>query len=243
MTISKKDWERYITLLRKLNTTSAEQMLHYIEKHGMEDPQKIIDYATQLAQKYGKGSGQLAAEMYDEIAQISGANVPAAEVANVATREEIAEALLDPLKKGSPKLVGNVVNAAVKRVSADTMTKNALRDGAEWAWIPNGDTCAFCLTIASNGWQRASENILKKGHAQHIHANCDCNFCVRFDSKTDVAGYHPEKYLEIYEDADGRSSKDKINAIRREQYAENKDKINAQKRAAYAERKEREENK
>ena len=51
-------------------------------------------------------------------------------------------------------------------------------------------------------------------------------------------GYDPDKYLRIYENADGDSSQDKINAIRRDMYQQNKDKINAQKREAYARRKE-----
>ena len=44
----------------------------------------------------------------------------------------------------------------------------------------------------------------------------------------------------MYEDADpGGSPTDKINAMRREFYAENKNRINEQKRSAYAKRVER----
>ena len=95
-----------------------------------------------------------------------------------------------------------------------------------------GDTCPFCITLASNGWQHASEKVLKGGHAQHIHANCDCEFAIRFDHRTTVAGYDPEKYLAQYNAAGGD-----INAMRRIDYAARKDAINAQKRAAYAQRK------
>ena len=59
-------------------------------------------------------------------------------------------------------------------VSYTHLLKNAVRDGAEWAWVPHGDTCPFCITLASNGWQKASRKVLKGGHAEHIHANCDC---------------------------------------------------------------------
>ena len=44
----------------------------------------------------------------------------------------------------------------------------------------------------------------------------------------------------MYENAEGSTPKDKINAMRREFYAENSDEINAQKRDAYEKRKERE---
>lgn len=124
------------------------------------------------------------------------------------------------------------VSRLVKRAGADTTLKNAVRDGAEWAWVPHGDTCPFCITLASNGWQKASSKVLKGGHADHIHANCDCEFAIRFDHSTTLAGYDPEKYLKQYRDAGGD-----INKMRRIDYAARKDAINAQKRAAYAVRK------
>ena len=77
---------------------------------------------------------------------------------------------------------------------------------------------------------------MKGNHAQHIHANCDCTFAVRFDEKS---SYDPQKYAEIYYSAEGSSSTDKINSIRRELYKTNGDTIREQKRIAYAKRKER----
>ena len=139
--------------------------------------------------------------------------------------------------KHSPALLQNAVSRLVKQAGADTTLKNALRDGAEFAWIPRGDTCAFCLTLASRGWQRASKKALKNGHAEHIHANCDCEYAVRFHSSTTVAGYDPEQYLAAYEEAEGKTPREKINSLRRAHYAENRKKITAQKRAAYLARK------
>jgi uncharacterized protein VirK/YbjX len=80
---------------------------------------------------------------------------------------------------------------------------------------------------------------IKNGHAEHIHGNCDCAYAVRFNSKTNYAGYDPDKYLAMYNSTSGTPTQ-KINAMRREFYAENKEEINAQKRDAYAKRKERE---
>ena len=88
--------------------------------------------------------------------------------------------------------------------------------------MPHGDTCPFCITLASNGWQKASQKLLKGGHAEHIHANCDCEFAVRFRSDTTVAGYDPDKYYRQYREAGGD-----INKMRRIDYAARKDAINA----------------
>ena len=74
--------------------------------------------------------------------------------------------------------------------------------------------------------------LLKGGHAEHIHANCDCEFAVRFDGSTTVAGYDPEKYLRQY-----RAAGSDVNAMRRIDYAAHRERINAQKRAAWAARK------
>ena len=154
----------------------------------------------------------------------------AAEPAEPADYGEVAR-MVNATKNQNPANLPNGVSRLVKRAGADTTLKNAARDGAEWAWVPHGDTCPFCITLASNGWQKASSKVLKGGHAEHIHANCDCEFAIRFDHNTTVAGYDPEKYLKQYRDAGGD-----INKLRRVNYAANKERINAQKRAAYAER-------
>lgn len=75
-----------------------------------------------------------------------------------------------------------------------------------------------------------SKSALRNGHAEHIHAHCDCEYAVRFDGKSTVAGYDPDKYLEEYYDSNGD-----INKMRRKRYAQNKDAINARKRQLYAE--------
>ncbi len=230
MKITEKTWVEYITRLAKINETAGQKMADYIAKHGMGDGDALTAYAAALVQKYGEGSAELACQMYDAIAEASGADVPPAEPAELADYSETAKMV--HATKQSPPLLQGGVSRLVKRAGADTTLKNAIRDGAEWAWVPHGDTCPFCITLASRGWQKASPKALKGDHAEHIHAHCNCEFAVRFDSRTTVAGYDPEKYLEQYYAHDGD-----INAMRREQYAKNKDKINAQKRAAYAARK------
>ena len=240
MQISRKSWLRYVNKLRAVDARAADLMLEYITTHGTKNTQQLIAYAYGLATKYGEASAALTAQIYDSIAELSGVHASAADVADTATYPEVAKTVNGTLKTGNPKIVSDAVGALVKKTGADTMLKNAIRDRAQFAWIPNGDTCAFCLTLASRGWQDATPAALKGGHAEHIHPHCDCQYCIRFNTDTTIEGYEPEKYLEQYEDAEGTSSKDKINALRRQHYAENKDEINAQKRAAYAAKKERE---
>lgn len=239
MKISSRVWQAYITKLRRINDKAAGEMAKWIAANGLDAGDAMIETAYALASKYGAASAAMAAEMYDAAALLSGVTVPAALPAETATMHEVAKAVVGTAKSRNPELVSGAVGRLVKMAGVDTTMQNAIRDGAEWAWIPQGETCAFCITLASRGWQRASRKALAGGHAEHIHANCDCTYAVRFDSKSTVQGYDPDRYLKIYYDADpGGKPKDKINAMRREFYAENREKIREQQNDAYEKRKE-----
>lgn len=237
MRISSKDWKSYIEKLSELDEKASQEMLKWIQLHGFSDTDALIDYAYALATKYGEGSAALSAAMFDAVAEVSGKFVEDAIVAPTPSKNEVAK-MVNGVTKWSknPNSVANAVGRLVKRTGADTTLQNAQRYGAQFAWVPHGDTCAFCITLASRGWQYMSEKTLKNGHAEHIHSNCDCTYAVRFDDKSGVAGYDPEEYKDMYYGADGDTPQERVNAIRRMKYQENKDRINAQKRAAYAER-------
>lgn len=231
MQISAKTWNEYITRLSRLNQKAGQLMREYIDAHGTADTDDLVAYAYGLVTKYGEGSAELACQMYEALAEAQGVYVPAAEPAETASYGEVAR-MVHATKDQNPANLPNGVSRLVKRAGADTTLKNAIRDGAEWAWVPHGDTCPFCITLASNGWQKDSDKVLKGGHAQHIHAHCDCEFAVRFRSDTTVAGYDPDMYYRKYREAGGD-----INKMRRIDYAANRERINAQKRAAYAAKK------
>lgn len=243
MRISAKVWDKYIADLRTVSTAAADKFRAFLLQHPAVDREStnaLIDLAHALATKYGEAAGELAAQMYDAVAAASGLALEPAVLAETATIDEAAKAVVGTLRTGNADIVSDAVARLVKMSGVDTTMRNAIRDRAEWAWVPRGETCAFCIALASNGWQRASESQMKGGHAEHIHANCDCTFAIRFDSESGVAGYDPRRYREMYDDAEGRSSQAKINAMRRRFYAENSEEINEQKRDNYAKRQERE---
>lgn len=230
-------WTAYVRRLSAVNAKAAEAMKRFILTNGYEDTQRLIDYAFGLATKYGEAAAALSAEMYDAMAFLEKAAVPAAVPARTATYSTVAKTVQGVAKQSqNPDEMAGAVSRLVKQAGADTTLQNALRDGAEFAWIPAGDTCAFCITLASRGWQPASKKAIKNGHAEHIHSNCDCTYAIRFDSSTQVRGYDPAKYRAMYDGAEGATPKDKINAMRRQFYAENKEEINEQKRSAYEKR-------
>ena len=235
MKLSRKDWNRYVKRLSAINKTTGKKMEAWIAKHGTDDVDALVEIAYALATKYGEAASAAACQMYDEVATIQKAHVPPAEPKATQNIKYVEKAIQSTLER-APSLVPSTVSELVKRTGAETTLKNAQRDGAYFAWVPNGDTCAFCITLASNGWRKASRKTINGDHAEHIHKNCDCEFAISFNGPGEIEGYDPDKYLAMYEGAEGASWKDKVNFMRRAQYAANKDAINAQKRAAYAKR-------
>lgn len=242
MIISETTWrEKFISRLRKINEAAVATVLEYLTSHSLitlQDWNALIDYAYSVSSAYGESAASIACEFYDAVAAASNANIPSAEPAPTASYQEVAKAIRGTGKSENIDLMANSIGRLVKMAGVDTTMQNALRDGAEWAWIPSGDTCAFCLVLASRGWQKASKKAIKGGHAEHIHANCDCTYAVRFNRETNVEGYDSTLFLNIYENAEGDNPEEKINSMRRALYAENKDEINEQKRENYAANKE-----
>ena len=252
MNISKKEWNNYIKKLSAINKKAASLIEAYVDKHGLDDVNGLIDYSNRVVMQYGNASAAMNALMYDTMAELEGIALPAAELAPLPEYGDVAKAVQGTLK--TSRNIGEIAGAVsrlVKLTGQDTMLRNGIRDRAQFAWIPSGDTCAFCITLGSRGWQDISEKALKNGHAEHIHSNCDCAYMVRHSEKVNIKGYDPDKYLKMYEEgadvpyenednshpAKGETPSTKqINGMRRKQYAENKEQINKQKREAYGER-------
>ena len=236
-------WVKYKNLLAKISDEAANEFRDAVFNVngkfkgvglGQIDRNDLIDFAYALVTKYSEASSEAACIFYDELAELSGVLVAPAIPAPTADISTVAKAVSFTKNE---EMLGGAIGRLVKQAGQDTTLQNALRDGAEFAWIPSGDTCAFCIALASRGWQTASKGAIKNGHAEHIHGNCDCAYAVRFNERTNYAGYDPDKYLDMYNSSTGTPAQ-KINAMRRKAYAENKEEINAQKRAAYEKRKE-----
>lgn len=254
MQLSKKDWDNYIKKLSQINHKASNLVAEYVEKNGLDDVKALVDYSYGVASKYSLASASMNALMYDTIAELEGMILPAAELAPLPEYGDVAKAVQGTLKTSqNASEIGGAVGRLVKLTGQDTMLKNAIRDKAEFAWIPVGDTCAFCITLASRGWQQISVKSLRNGHAEHIHSNCDCSYMVRHSRDFDVSGYDPDKYYRMYEEGKNapyenkdmshpqgkQTASDKqINGMRRRFYQQNKKEILEQKASAYEKRKE-----
>lgn len=155
------------------------------------DRQTVLEYAYALVQKYGQASGELACMFYEQIAEAQNVIIPPAEMAALPEFGEVAKAVNGAIKQTEKNAPG-AVERLTKQVGADTMLQNAKRDGAYFAWVTAGDTCAYCMMMSAIGWQKAGKNTLNGNHAEHIHAHCDCQYVVDFKGDLKVDGYDPE---------------------------------------------------
>ena len=253
-TMTLDEWAKYRDLLKKLSDKAAEEFRDAVFSesgrwHGIGlaniPRDELISFTYALVTKYSEGAATAACEMYDAIAELSGVALPPAEPAPTASIDEVAKTVYGTANTNNEEIIANSIGRLVKRAGQDTTLRNAQRDGAYAAWIPSGDTCAFCITLASRGWELVRNTDFKDGHAKHIHSNCDCAYAVKFNDEVKYSNYDPSKYEEMYygaplEKGQRITAKNRVNALRREIYAQNKEEINAQKRSAYEKRKERE---
>ena len=151
MKITKKQWSRYQKKLSSISTAAANAMRTWIISQGgfsAIEFEVAIAKAYELATKYGEASAALSALMYDAMAEASSANVASAVVAETASLGEVSKAIYGAATfSQNNDYIANIVGRFVKQAGADTTLQNAKRDGAEFAWIASGDTCAYCTIL------------------------------------------------------------------------------------------------
>ena len=218
MKITSNQYSKFQNLMVQASDKAKEEMLSWIRsKGGYKNVEfdDAIKTAYALATKYGEATASLSALMYDSIAEKSGASVPPAEVAPTVSLDEVKKTIYGASSfSQDDEYIAGTVGRMTKQAGADTTLKNAKRDGAEFAWVTSGDSCAYCELLSNFGWQHASAKTIKGDHAEHIHANCQCQFVIRFDHDTTVEGYNPNP--DFYNSVSGKTIEEKASNLRRE---------------------------
>lgn len=219
MEITSKQYDKFQTLMSQISDKAKSEMLSWIQSQGGYQNVQFddaIEIAYALSTKYGEASASLSALMYDSIADKSGASVPSAEVAPTMSLDEVKKTIYGASTfSQDDEYIAGTVGRMAKQAGADTTLLNARRDGAEFAWVSEGDSCAYCQLLSNLGWQHASAKTIKGDHATHIHANCQCQFVIRFDHETSVEGYDPNP--DFYDDVPGNTIEEKASNLRREE--------------------------
>lgn len=161
----------------------------------------VVDVVNAVLDNYGLAAGQAAADFFDVAREIAvGEQLGATAVADrdAAATEGAIRAFVDKVNGGDydafERLVLSRVDYEIKRAAGTTMMENAARDplSPRFARVPSGgETCKFCLMLASRGFVYHSKKTA--GEFGHYHDNCDCRIVASWD-KDGVEGYDPTAY-------------------------------------------------
>lgn len=263
---------RYHEQIKKLSEQAAKRYEAIIQ--GIKDAwssteqEALVEQLTQLADdilaSYGDAAATVSANLYAEIAEMSGILHGGVQIADPMAHDRVKrkiEKLLDQYQaedffdyEGFLEALKSMIRSAVRgqagRTITDQVDKDAERYGARYARVPMGaETCAWCIMLASQGFVYKSEKsaTFKKNKktgiraSEHFHDNCDCIVVPVFGNNPEIEGYDHREYLAIYEKYQSRGPGDNtvatLNNMRRGMYDKYKDRRNLLRRQNYARKK------
>lgn len=198
----------------------------------------VIAEATRIAAKYKTLGAELGAQWYDLCTELAGIEAEPAYVSNV-DEEAVASrargyanhATVETVQHVFEQYLANEINESIRT----TGTANLWRDyergltPGKWARVPVGDTCAWCLMLASQGAWYVSEKTALGESSGHYHDGCNCIAVYHADANS-INGYSKlADYKRMYYDAENTRM---ANASGREPYPEElQERIDAAKAA------------
>lgn len=187
----------------------------------------IIDVMEAFCGTYTDMAAVLGAEFYDGLREMQvGERIGA--LAESGRKPEATSgavrALMQIVVDGKPRemLERQLLDRAdgeVRRAANTCVARNVKRDRlkVKYARVPSGgETCDFCIMLASRGAVYRDEDA-----AGHAHAGCDCRVVPDFGGG--IEGYDPDAYYDMYQHPEKYPElRDARNARRRELRAQRK---------------------
>ena len=181
----------------------------------------LEEYLPNLVTAYGDVAASVAAEFFEEMRDQAGAgavfrailgDAPPAEAVQANARWAVGP-MFGGTKADALARLDQVVDRMTLQVGRDTMARSIQGDPAKprWARVPQGKTCAFCMTLASRGPIYLTEQTAGKNNK--FHAKCDCTPTPIWDGDELPAGYDPDELYNRYLTARGKASGDDLKSI------------------------------
>lgn len=168
----------------------------------------LLEAVPLLVATYGEVAATVAADFYEELrdaARVAGRFTPlpvtSFDLEALAGRIRWS---VGPLYSGSPDPAGALgrlelqVDEFTLQQGRETIAESVARDpaGPRWARVPMGDTCKFCITLASRGpVYRSAESA---GRGRRFHGKCDCQATPIWPNDPLPEGYDPDALYEQY---------------------------------------------
>lgn len=206
----------------QLKQAAIDEFMEYV--HDGMTVDEVVDAATQVAMKFSYLGEELGAQWYDLCSELAGidaddAYLPELDEDGIRGRAETVAKSGGDVKSVFNEFLANQIQESIRT----TGTANLWRDyergltPGKWARVPVGDTCAWCLMLASQGaWYKSKESALGPD-PDHYHKRCNCIAVYHADPES-IGGYAKlEQYKRMYYDADNTRI---ANARGREKYPE-----------------------
>lgn len=196
--ISRASFDAYCSDVESLKTRATEVVEKAVGAWLRANPdagvsevrEGIKDMLASIVESFDGAAATIAAEWYDESAELAHAKLPSA-VTEIAYAPEQVDAtvryqvrkLIEGDRAGFATACADLVRDQVARSVNETVMANAKRDrkhGVRFARIATGsETCAFCYMLASRG--AVYHNRKTAGEFKHFHRHCDCKVVPGFE--------------------------------------------------------------
>lgn len=223
-TPSYRQVKAFSDMTKKLQDAAVADFLERIEDGMTVD--EVMDAAREVAYKYRMLGSELGAQWYDLCAELAGVDVEAADL-DVIDEEALAKRAANVAKSAAAQInpvesFTAFLQAQIAEEIRTTGMMNLRRDyergtrGGRWARVPVGETCAWCLMLASNGtWYLSQKSAIYAQDGGKYHDDCNC-VAVFYADAEDISGYSGiYRYKEMYYEADNRR---RANATGRDPY-------------------------
>lgn len=190
---------------RALSKRASQAAARLVDGWDGEDVSDFADGMVVLGRSYSRLGSAIAAGYYNRIRMASGAegafSAAAIDAFDAAAMASASTAIAESVAAGTAtvglvSLAGALLDREIKGAIDNCIHENVRRDPAKprYAFVPQGDACAFCEMRAANGLTYADDDITPS------HDFCTCEPTPVFD-KDGIEGYDPKAYEEKYDAA------------------------------------------
>lgn len=170
---------------------------------------EVVELMTLVAEQYGLLASELGAQWYDLCTNLANIDAEPAEIrqADTESLRQRARWYVDNETDGKRVFnyfLQNVINDSIRETGSANLWRDYERGmvAGKWARVPVGETCAWCLMLASQGaWYLTKESALGK-ESGHYHDGCNC-IAVYHSDPDDIPNYSKlAQYKKMYYDAE-----------------------------------------
>lgn len=178
----------------QLVEAAVDEFMEYVYDGISRD--EVVAIAAEIAGKYAMLGEELGAQWYDLCTSLAGIQADPAIVEPVSSERMQAWARSvftgDTFARDFIRdFIQDVINDAERETGSANMWRDYRRGLApgKWCRVPVGDTCAWCMMLASNGAYYLSEESAKHtADGGKYHDHCDCKAVYHADAN-DIQGY------------------------------------------------------